>query len=90
MSSPTVIVKFPNLTVNVAELQRLGGIPPRVLFEIHKDGDKYYCYYTEADENFEGKTIKEVVSKIVKFQRCDASVSKVGRPVIETIETKEE
>ena len=83
-------IDFPNLTVNVMKLNSIGGELPRTTFEIeksnHGDGkESFDCYYPEADETFEGKSVGTVVKQITEFLKNDPVVKKCGLPKIQKI-----
>ena len=83
MSRIAAVVFFHELTINSKRLEEFGHIPPRVVFEIEEEDDgNFHCYYSEADETFNGNSIDEVIKKIKKFQENDATVAKVGKVTI--------
>jgi len=88
------LVKFPNLSICSATLDEYGGETPRTVFEIRdcNDGDEpklFTCYYSEADESFDGSSIEEVAKAISDFLADDQVVMKTGKYEIEKIKPEE-
>jgi len=83
-----VKVHFSNLLVNASEIRESGRELhlPISDFKIWKNDDgSFYCRYEEADENFDGKSVKEVIKKLRSFLRSDPCVRSVGKEVVEEI-----